>query len=43
MTDLRAGRADASDDRRLQRFISPDLLIIDDLARESLLGRSQRR
>lgn len=31
LTELRASRADNSYDRRLQRYASPDLLIIDDL------------
>jgi DNA replication protein DnaC len=38
LTQLRAARADASYDRRLARFTSPDLLIIDDLGLRPLQG-----
>jgi DNA replication protein DnaC len=38
LTQLRAARADASYDRRLSRFTSPDLLIIDDLGLRPLQG-----
>lgn len=36
LTDLRAARGDGSYDRRLSRFTSPDLLIIDDLGLRTL-------
>lgn len=39
--DLRAGRADASVDRRLQRLAKPDLLILDDLGLRPLAGDEQ--
>lgn len=35
-TELRAARADRSYDRRLQRVVSPDLLIVDDLGLRAL-------
>jgi DNA replication protein DnaC len=38
LLQLRAGRADASYDRRLLRFVSTDLLIIDDLGLRALAG-----
>jgi DNA replication protein DnaC len=38
LTQLRAARADQSYDRRLQRFVSPDLLVIDDLGLRPLSG-----
>lgn len=38
LTQLCAARADASRDRRLLRFTSPDLLIIDDLGLRALQG-----
>lgn len=38
LTDLRAARGDGSYDRRLSRFTSPDLLIIDDLGLRALQG-----
>lgn len=38
LAELRAARADASYDRRLLRFTSPDLLILDDLGLRSLQG-----
>jgi DNA replication protein DnaC len=38
LTHLRAARADASYDRKLLRFTSPDLLIIDDLGLRTLQG-----
>jgi DNA replication protein DnaC len=38
LTQLRASRADDSVDRRMLRFVSPNLLIIDDLARISHHG-----
>jgi DNA replication protein DnaC len=38
---LRAARADASVDRRLQRLAKPDLLIVDDLGLRPLTGEEQ--
>lgn len=38
LTELRAARGDGSYDRRLSRFTSPDLLIIDDLGLRALQG-----
>jgi DNA replication protein DnaC len=38
LTQLRAARADGSHDRRLLRFTTPDLLIIDDLGLRGLTG-----
>lgn len=38
LKQLRAARADSSYDRRLLRFVSPDLLIIDDLGLRPLTG-----
>jgi DNA replication protein DnaC len=38
LTELRAARGDGSYDRRLSRFTSPDLLIIDDLGLRTLQG-----
>lgn len=38
LTELRAARGDGSYDRRLSRFTSPDLLIVDDLGLRALQG-----
>ena len=38
LVQLRAARADDTHGRRLQRFISPDLLIVDDLGLRPLVG-----
>lgn len=38
LTQLRAARADGSHDRRLLRFTTPDLLIVDDLGLRGLTG-----
>jgi len=38
LTQLRAARADETHDRRLQRFITPDLLVIDDLGLRPLVS-----
>ena len=38
LTELRAARGDGSYDRRLSRFTSPELLIIDDLGLRTLQG-----
>jgi len=37
LVQLRAARADSSYDRRLQRLVAPDLLIIDDLGLRPLV------
>jgi DNA replication protein DnaC len=38
LTQLRASRADETHDRRLQRFVAPDLLVIDDLGLRPLVS-----
>ena len=38
LSQLRAGRADQSQDKRMLRFTSPDLLIVDDLGLRPLSG-----